>query len=526
MTITATYSVENTAGVSQPVVDQLLAVTRAALGRWSAVLAGDATPRITITIAETTQSGRAQGGNETFASLGTLGGFNVFEPGTAYELRTGQELGQSGSDIHITVAKAYLLNEMFLDATPETRDDIPADRTDGLSVLTHEIGHALGFIGYYDEGANSFAFNAKTPYDTHVALRGGEVFFDGANVRAVYGDAIPLTNNNYTHYGNSSAFPGTSGDPLTGLMNGVVYYRGYRYDISSLDLAVMADNGVGTVRDDIFTVNATTHAFNGGAERDLVDFAAAGAGVTLSLATTAEQATGGAGAMRLVGVESVAGSAYGDRLTGDDGANVLKGGGGADWLDGGKGGDTLDGGADADVLVGGPYADRLTGGAGADVFRFVSGDITRQATAPDYILDFSLRQGDRIDLTGFDAVFKSRNVIDPFTFIGKAAFSGAAGELHYAFVDGHTILSGDTDGDKAGDFFIDIAGRVKLTGKAFVHQGSAPSGDPWQPLGAHDGDGAHPVGVAPHAPEIAAAMFGWHHPLDGGVDAYPTLQLA
>jgi Ca2+-binding RTX toxin-like protein len=61
----------------------------------------------------------------------------------------------------------------------------------------------------------------------------------------------------------------------------------------------------------------------------------------------------------LISIENVTGSAYTDKLAGDDGSNVLSGLAGDDQLFGGGGGDTLDGGAGAD---------RMTGGTGDDTY--------------------------------------------------------------------------------------------------------------------------------------------------------------
>ena len=64
------------------------------------------------------------------------------------------------------------------------------------------------------------------------------------------------------------------------------------------------------------------------------------------------------------------------------------------WLSGGDGNDVLKGGAAGDVITGGPGDDRLSGGPGADRFLF-----TRTAGGTDRILDFSLPQGDMLDLS-------------------------------------------------------------------------------------------------------------------------------
>jgi Ca2+-binding RTX toxin-like protein len=208
------------------------------------------------------------------------------------------------------------------------------------------------------------------------------VFLDGPNVRTVYGDALPLTNDNYAHYGNTSAPPRESTDPLTGLMNGTVFHRGFRYSISSLDLAVMADVGVGTIQNDRFSVGLMK-AFNGGAGTDTVDFLSATAGIFYSLAVTGLQASGGMGDVNLTNIENLIGSAYADTITGDDANNVLSGAGGNDTLSGGSGDDTLTGGEGVDML---------TGGSGRDTFRDMAAGLNG-----DTLQDFG--PGDRIIIT-------------------------------------------------------------------------------------------------------------------------------
>jgi hypothetical protein len=53
---------------------------------------------------------------------------------------------------------------------------------------------------------------------------------------------VPLTYGNYHHFGNADPRPGS--DLIPDLMNGVVFFRGQRYNISPLDLALLADVGV------------------------------------------------------------------------------------------------------------------------------------------------------------------------------------------------------------------------------------------------------------------------------------------
>jgi cyclophilin family peptidyl-prolyl cis-trans isomerase len=106
-----------------------------------------------------------------------------------------------------------------------------------------------------------------------------------------------------------------------------------------------------------------------GLEVDTVSYAeatSATAGLTLSLAIGAAQATGGSGSDTLSRIENLIGSAYADTLGGSPGDNALGGGAGNDNLLGGGGNDTLDGGSGNDTLVGGAGDDRIEGAAGTD----------------------------------------------------------------------------------------------------------------------------------------------------------------
>ena len=323
MAFTPTFTIVNTAGMDQSVVDTFQALAAAALAQWGSVLAGDAhvTVRIEFSTDTLDQRVEARWGNGLIE--GQDGTFQYVVGGAVADLQGATGRAASDADIWIRVHPDYINNELFLDPTPLTRDDIPADKTDGLSVLMQAMGFALGFSGYYNEVANTYTSNLKTAFDARLTLVDGNVFFDGPNVRAVFGSAVPMTHGSYRKYGNADGDPATSSDPLLGLMNGVAYHRGFGYTISALDLAFMADMGLGTTRDDILNVSWVP-AMHGGAGDDVI--------------------TGGTGD---------------NTLTGDDGNDVLRGGAGRDVLEGGAGNDVLDGGAGAD---------RLNGGAGNDTY--------------------------------------------------------------------------------------------------------------------------------------------------------------
>ncbi|MGR4068002.1 retention module-containing protein [Billgrantia sp. C5P2] len=74
--------------------------------------------------------------------------------------------------------------------------------------------------------------------------------------------------------------------------------------------------------------------------------------------------------------------------------------GGNDTLSGGAGNDILIGGAGDDTLIGGTGDDILLGGLGADTFVWNLGDQGEEGSAAiDTVKDFSLEEGDRLDLS-------------------------------------------------------------------------------------------------------------------------------
>lgn len=151
-----------------------------------------------------------------------------------------------------------------------------------------------------------------------------------------------------------------------------------------------------------------------------------------------------------------------DLITGDAGNDDLRGGRGNDSLLGGEGSDKLCGGRGDDLLFGGAGNDRLKGGRGNDTFACDDLDMGR-----DRIVDFGQKGKDRIDFSAVDADTTSDSD-DAFAFIGRAKFSGKAGELRYAVKDDDTIVRGDVDGDGKPDFAIRVLDVHKLTESDFV----------------------------------------------------------
>jgi trimeric autotransporter adhesin len=101
------------------------------------------------------------------------------------------------------------------------------------------------------------------------------------------------------------------------------------------------DNTItGNIGNDTIDGGAGNDSLNGDAGVDTLSYASATAGVSISLALTSAQITGGAGSDTVSNFENLTGSAFNDNLTGNTVGNVLDGGVGIDTMAGGAGNDT------------------------------------------------------------------------------------------------------------------------------------------------------------------------------------------
>jgi autotransporter-associated beta strand protein len=258
------------------------------------------------------------------------------------------------------------------------------------------------------------------------------------------GTGNALANRLDGNVGANSLDGGQGNDTLYGLGGNDTVIGGDGADL--LDGGAGADSLVGGAGDDTYVVDELgdilVEASGGGYDRVLssIDWTLGAEFEQLSLSGTAD----------LNGT----GNALANRLDGNVGANSLDGGQGNDTLYGLGGNDTVIGGDGADLLDGGAGADSLVGGAGADIFLFNSSIEAND----DLVGDFTVAEGDRIDLRPIDA-----NVLivgdQDFTWIGETSFGAVAGELRFA----DAILEGDLDGDGTADFQISLNGVASHT---------------------------------------------------------------
>jgi Ca2+-binding RTX toxin-like protein len=300
--------------------------------------------------------------------------------------------------------------------------------TDGSVIIVENAGEGIDVAAIQSSGILTYTLAANTENANiygfastqHVTVIGNGLdnTFNGSN----WDDTIDGGIGADTMYGNGGSdtfYVDNVGDVVggesTANIDNDAVYSSISYTLSQgIETLILtgsaAISGTGNDSDNVITGNlgnntiaggigndtidggAGNDILNGGAGTDTVSYATAASGVTVSLAVTTAQATGGSGSDTLAGFEALVGSAFNDALTGGTGNDVINGGAGSDTLNGGAGIDTVSyatataavtvslavttaqatGGSGSDTLsnfeaiIGSAFNDSLTGSAGSD----------------------------------------------------------------------------------------------------------------------------------------------------------------
>jgi VCBS repeat-containing protein len=325
----------------------------------------------------------------------------------------------------------------FADADAGATLTYSAVLSDGTDLPTFLTFNAATRTFSFTDAALNVATRA---YDIRVIAR------DGAGPRAGQASSIfTLTIN----AGSGPNINGTNGDDF---INGT--FRSER--ISGL-------NGNDTING-----SSSADIIDGGAGLDLVNYGLSPTRVTVDLVTLLGT-DGHAQGDSYIGIENVAGSAFGDIITGNSDNNTLNGGDGNDFITGGAGADNLNGGDDNDLLNAGAGNDNANGGNGNDFVNGEDGDDSLSGGAGDDSLDGGigndvLNAGDGNDtLTGG---------------VGNDTLSGGAGADGIFGGDGNdtldfqtatatvitSLITGGTGGEASGDSY---TGIEVIIGSAF-----------------------------------------------------------
>lgn len=267
-----------------------------------------------------------------------------------------------------------------------------------------------------------------------------QLFGEDGNDILIGGDGADLLNGDsgidIAFYGNSTAVNvnlstgiGTGGEAAGDTYVFIEGITGSEF-ADSLTGNALANELIGGGGNDVLEGLAGGDLLVGGAGNDAASYLSSDDTVAVNL-TNLSGAGGHAAGDILVGIENVTGSAYGDLLRGDAGANVLFGA---------AGGDLLFGEAGDDVLVGGAGGDIMTGGAGNDTFLFrpefeVAGDI---------VVDFDQNGDDVLMFSGFGAGFAAS--------LQTAVVNGSDVVVHSAAWDSHVVLQNAVGRVDASDF--------------------------------------------------------------------------
>ncbi|MGZ9063083.1 MAG: M10 family metallopeptidase C-terminal domain-containing protein, partial [Allosphingosinicella sp.] len=222
------------------------------------------------------------------------------------------EASGAGTDEVRTALAAYTLtaNVENLTGTSATGQSLTGNGL--VNAITGGVGNDV-----INGGAGADQLNGGLGNDIYV-VDAGDIVVEAASAGT---DEVRTGLASYALSANIENLTGTSasGQTLTG--NG---------------LANLLTGGAGN---DILSGGMGADQLRGGLGNDTATYADAASAVTVSLALTTPQNTGGGGTDTLIDVENLLGSAYADTLTGNGLANVLDGRGGADRMTGGAGHD-------------------------------------------------------------------------------------------------------------------------------------------------------------------------------------------
>ncbi len=370
-------------------------------------------------------TGTANGtGNSLNNTLYAGAGDNVLDGGAGIDT-VSYTYATSGVIVNLTALLAQ-------ETDGSGRDTLHAvENLNGSSYDDILIGNALANV--LNGGAGADYMNGRDGSDTY--------YVDNVS------DLVSETNANLATGGTDIVYSTLSAYPLTAnVENGRI-------------LATGAANLTGNPLNNLLYAGAGNNVLDGGAGTDTVSYLYASAGVTVSLASTLAQATGGSGADTVLNVENLTGSSYNDKLTGSIGANSLNGGVGTDLLDGGTGND---------LLIGGLGNDTLTGGAGNDIIRFDT--VFNTLPNNDTITDFNVI-GDTIQLE--NAIFTALTATGPLTassFVSGTGAHAMDGNDYVIYNSTTGALYYDADGSGVGAAvqFATLTGTPALTNLDFM----------------------------------------------------------
>lgn len=269
MTIDVQFTIDDQVGYTGDKA-LLIANCKAAVDAWASILAGSATLKGTIHILSSYPGSSdvlATAGADDYTYLTSDGSLRVWSSDVENAMITGTSTTGSGSDFSINLYTSNL-SKIWIDPTPTQRSaaDIPSNKIDLVSILTHEFGHVLGINGFRDWTTAAYTGTSASLFDEHVVVKNGAAYFSGDNVTAVYGGDVALAMTDLYHVGSYLNYD----DPLNVDLMGPFVNWGELELPSRLDAAILADLGFGTGYDDILRIRYGHTVALAGAGNDTV----------------------------------------------------------------------------------------------------------------------------------------------------------------------------------------------------------------------------------------------------------------
>jgi Ca2+-binding RTX toxin-like protein len=392
----------------------------------------------------------AGGGNDRISSLG---GNDLLNGGAGAD----KMLGGTGNDTYVVDNNGDIVNEIGGDGL----DAVQSSITFNLSNATRALGaiENLTLTG-------TASINGTGNVLANVITGNG-----GRNIIAGLGGADSLDGGGGTDTATYAASrAGVTVCLMTGMGNG---------GDAQGDTLFNFENLTGSNFDDMLEGNSGDNVLVGGQGVDTVSYQHATAGVTVNLATTTPQATGGAGLDTLRGLENITGSQYNDTLAGTKGVNTILGGAGSDTIMGGGGADILTGGlgyihttyllrdvtfSDGGTAIGSFALDMTNYGQYGYPSGFISSDITTTAghrfSGTSYhdvtgaIGEISVAGGTLLDLLQFVNLAQNSSVTftvgslsttQPSILIATSSYPGESFPLESSQIGTRTIISGSLE---------------------------------------------------------------------------------
>lgn len=240
-------------------------------------------------------------------------------------------LGGAGNDTYVVDSTSDVVTESAAEGVDLVQSSVTHTLSANVENLTLTGTNAINGTG----NALDNVLTGNSANNTLTGGNGNDTIDGGTGNDTMVGGA-----------GNDTYFVNVATDVVTEnanegvdtVVSAVTYTLGN--NVENLQLQTGSINGTGNTLDNVLYAGAGNNVLNGLGGTDTVSYGFAASAVSVSLATTAAQTTGGSGSDTLSNLENLTGSNYNDSLTGNSAANVLRGGTGNDSINGGLGGDT------------------------------------------------------------------------------------------------------------------------------------------------------------------------------------------